>query len=456
MIIETEKNHYILKAKKCFYFLHPKLYSQIRNDKQENGYYQKKLKMLQDNKHFDSNKFELEGMFSKEGLIRAISNTYCIDFEVTERCNLNCYYCAYGKFYNNIDKRNDQDININRAIAFFDYIVKYINSPQSTLVNNPIHIGYYGGEPLLNFKAVKELTEYAKGTELKNDNFFKFFMTTNGVLLNKYMDYLVENDFMLTISLDGNREHNSFRTFHNEKESFDIVFRNIKKLMSHYPEYFKSRVLFNGVLHGKNNIEDVTKFFRKEFSIMPRLSIVSETGFNNDYMNIYDSEFNKRDTQVPIEGKCYQVLKNYGNIIKENYYELFFNPDYNTFLPTGTCYPFSRRCYMTANGKILPCEKVGHEYVFGKVDENGVHLDLEEVAKRLNLNFTNVKNQCNECINAFNCTECMFCMPFKDNLYTCDKVNSDQIDITDFGKAIERIENDEKFLNYITQEYGEL
>ena len=47
-------------------------------------------------------------------------------------------------------------------------------------------------------------------------------MTTNGILLNKHMDFLKEKDIRLSISLDGGKVNNSYRITKTKKNSFDI------------------------------------------------------------------------------------------------------------------------------------------------------------------------------------------------------------------------------------------
>jgi uncharacterized protein len=72
-------------------------------------------------------------------------------------------------------------------------------------------IGFYGGEPLLNFETIKRIVSYAK--ELYQNWSLTFTMTTNATLLDQQMiDYIIEKDFLIYVSLDGPREnHDSKR-----------------------------------------------------------------------------------------------------------------------------------------------------------------------------------------------------------------------------------------------------
>ena len=38
-----------------------------------------------------------------------LANTPQITFEITERCNLSCVYCGYGKLYSNKDNRTSEN-----------------------------------------------------------------------------------------------------------------------------------------------------------------------------------------------------------------------------------------------------------------------------------------------------------------------------------------------------------
>ena len=53
-----------------------------------------------------------------ENIKEYLANTPQITFEITERCNLSCVYCGYGKFYSDKDARYDRMLDTQNAIAF--------------------------------------------------------------------------------------------------------------------------------------------------------------------------------------------------------------------------------------------------------------------------------------------------------------------------------------------------
>ena len=67
------------------------------------------------------------------------------------------------------------------------------------------------------------------------------------------------------------------------------------------------------------------------------------------------------------------------------------------------------------NGKLLPCERIGHQFALGHVDDHGVHLNFEEIAKRYNGYYQRVSKQCRACHNKHACTQCVFNLEGIDN-----------------------------------------
>jgi len=49
----------------------------------------------------------------------------------------------------------------------------------------PIYLGFYGGEPLLEFEKMKIIIDYAENCNLKY-NYLRYSMTTNGTIIDRY------------------------------------------------------------------------------------------------------------------------------------------------------------------------------------------------------------------------------------------------------------------------------
>lgn len=243
------------------------LVSQNKNDKLE--YYKRKYEFLRENGFFENidNEQIIGGRLKESDIEYELSNLRAIVFEITERCNLQCKYCFYGDSYNTHDSRVNLDLNILDARAIVDYLIPKWLSKLNTNPEKEIFIGFFGGEPLLNFSFIETFVLYINQVSKNTGLTFRFNMTTNGVLLNKYIDFISNNNFALTISLDGEAFANSYRLFPNGKESFDLVYNNIHLVKQKYPDFFERNVLFNAVLHDRNDYISTQQFAWREFNL---------------------------------------------------------------------------------------------------------------------------------------------------------------------------------------------
>jgi uncharacterized protein len=104
--------------------------------------------------------------------------------------------------------------------------------------NRNVYIGFYGGEPLLNMPFIKKVVDYVNHLECPHRS-FTFSMTTNAIFLDRYMDYLVEHDFNLLISLDGNERNTSYRVNKSNQPVFNQICKNVDLLQEKYPGYIE-------------------------------------------------------------------------------------------------------------------------------------------------------------------------------------------------------------------------
>jgi len=270
-------------------------------------------------------------------------------------------------------------------------------------------------------------------------------MTTNAVLIDKYLDFLVKNDFFLTISLDGNRENHSYRLYKDGRSSFDKVFANVKMIQERYPVFFEKNISFNSVLHNRSSVEEVHDFIYGEFGKVPEIHALNDSGVKEncrkDFERMYRpytvatslndlSLMGKRFTSDPKVFSLGQFLLWYGNNQFFDYESLLYAKYSVPINKTGTCFPFSRKMFITVNNKILVCERINQKYVLGKIDEKGVHLNLKEIVEKYNCFYQKMEKQCENCYMVNGCHQCIFqldnldenpiCQGFRDEYKICE------------------------------------
>jgi uncharacterized protein len=356
---------------------------------------------------------------------RSLANTPQITFEITDRCNLACVYCGYGKLYSNHDKRENKVLEVEKGKRLLDYLTELWNSPLSRSTNNNIYLSFYGGEPLLNFPFIEEIVSFVKNKSSKQRR-FTFTMTTNGLLLDKYSDFLVSNDFSILVSLDGDEFANSYRINKSGKSSYKQLVENINRLKTKYPDYFAKRVNFNAVLHNRNSIKDIHDFFKKNYAKIPSIGQLNDLGirdeikneflemFQNSLESLMKSEnYSELETEMFLSSPTYHsatvYLMQYSEFKFENYNELIYGkPDQKKTIPTGTCLPFSKKIFITVNGKIFPCERIGNQFSLGFIDNENVNINYEEIADMYNRYFSRIDKLCAKCYNSKSCVQCIY------------------------------------------------
>jgi len=112
---------------------------------------------------------------------------------VTLRCDHRCLYCQ-SNAQGLSRKLYDMDTSVARAV-----VDRIFESP-----NKNINIEFQGGEPLVNFKTVKFIIEYAKSKNKEKDKKLEFLLVSNfSFMTREKLDFLIENKVSFCSSLDG-------------------------------------------------------------------------------------------------------------------------------------------------------------------------------------------------------------------------------------------------------------
>lgn len=161
--------------------------------------------------------------------------TVCL--HVAHHCNLNCEYC-----YADTGSFGGTRRLMSRQIMMQAVDLTFARSGNHKKVN----VGFFGGEPLINFKLIRECVEYAKGKANELNKQVTFSMASNAVLLTpNIMDFLARENFSLLFSLDGPQHvHDRMRKTRNGRKTHALVLRNIKRFAKIYPGEFTVRGTF--------------------------------------------------------------------------------------------------------------------------------------------------------------------------------------------------------------------
>ena len=417
--------------------IHPEFEKVYQKNSNVDLYYLKKYDYLKEHGFFSNHVPDNFGILDEKMVENSIVQTRQIVFETTDSCNLNCTYCALGDLYRGYDLREKKNINESSAIKLLKYIVdlKYKNK------NNKLTIGFYGGEPLINIQFIKKIVEITKQMKFETGINFDYAMTSNGTLIHKCFRFLVENNFKLLISLDGNEENHSYRFFKkNRKNSFQKVTENLDMIQRKYPEYFSSQVNFNAVLHNRNSVKEIYEFIYYRYKKIPRIAELNLRDIKQENKEILKSIFNnRRKSEVEFqkeeselfnlthnESFAYRELTDFLKHFSVNYYVSNLNSlfqDSEKYLPTCTCIPFSLRIFLTNNNKLLPCEKINYNNSFGRISEN-VEIDISDVTRQYNFYFDHIKKFCENCYVYRFCSVCIFHLSYIDKIdsqeFVCD------------------------------------
>ena len=142
---------------------------------------------------------------------------------IAHDCNLACQYCfaEEGEYHG---RRALMSYEVGKKAL--DFLVANSGSRRN------LEVDFFGGEPLMNWKVVKELVAYGRELEKQYDKHFRFTLTTNGVLLNEEVQEFVNREMdNVVLSLDGRKEVNDrMRPFRNGKGSYDLIVPKFQKL----------------------------------------------------------------------------------------------------------------------------------------------------------------------------------------------------------------------------------
>lgn len=347
--------------------------------------------------------------------------------QVTQQCNLRCSYCAYsGAYHNRV--HNSARMSFETAKKAIDF---YITRARES---NRLHLGFYGGEPLLEFNLVKKCVEYIRhNVEGKK---LTFGITTNATLLtDEKIHYLHDNNFYLTISIDGSKEeHDACRVFPDGSGSFDIVIRNLKRVKELYPEYARN-IIISTVVSPKYELNHVLEYFDSD-DVLSDTNIImtpvadaglkKKVGYKESYYQVRRYEYLKLLLYMigKIDKKYIsRMVANSQRMIERNYRSL----QQHTLLQErmhhgGPCIPSAKKILVTTDEKIFPCEKVAENTSCTQIGTLDEGFDLKNMERLLNIGCL-TSEECKNCWALSHCSICAAQLEYREGQQTFQKAD---------------------------------
>ncbi len=197
--------------------------------------------------------------------------------ETTQQCNFRCRYCpnTLETVYRHHTGRQMSLEVAEASIDFYKemYLKFYRRLPddKKALLLEHFHpsVGFYGGEPSLNWQLVEQATDYFMNLDWDKDGIprDKLQTSVNTNLYNltdEMMSYIKRYRPLLFVSLDGPREeHDRNRVTADGKGTFDRVYANLMRLKEADAEFFVNKVLILCVEADGNDINAVHEWLDK-------------------------------------------------------------------------------------------------------------------------------------------------------------------------------------------------
>ena len=149
--------------------------------------------------------------------------------KITDTCNFNCKFCYYAQ------KQSNQDMSKKiMPLELTKKIIKETCEYNLKNGNNQIHLIFHGGEPMLaGIDYFNEIIEFENQFKKKYPEIiFNNSIQTNGYCItDRWVKFYKDNDFGVSVSIDGENDLNFHQLKGTNKNSNEIVLNNLKKLI---------------------------------------------------------------------------------------------------------------------------------------------------------------------------------------------------------------------------------
>ena len=375
---------------------------------------------------------------------------------VTESCNLRCTYCTYSGTYQHNRVHSNKMMSEETALRGVDFLMAH-SGYLLDHTEDPLYLGFYGGEPLLNHALIASCIRHLDTTYPARRARVLLSMTSNLTCATPaVLRFLADNEIELTVSLDGpDAIHNRYRKTHSGGGSVSQVRHNLEWLRDNAPEYYSAHVAFNAVLTPPFDLPHVVEFFETDELVRGhRVALALVNTYDTMFLEsvgLSDWDWKTYEAQMAelrrrfIAGICSRAHIPNGpleslfggqlaTIVDRDVYPLT-----DTIYPGGTCLPGCQRTFVSTDGRFYTCEKVNEHLLIGDLSADYSYIPIGElIAKFEELG----KDLCT------NCWACRLC----GNCFATVLNGND----LDRDRMIQSCSSKKKAINQALEDYAEI
>ena len=334
---------------------------------------------------FSEDDYEKYAKYSVASPVKAM----CLN--IAHDCQLRCKYCfaSTGDF-----GQGRKLMTLETGKNAIDFLLENSGDRKN------LELDFFGGEPLMNFKVVKQIVEYARSREAEFNKKFRFTITTNGLLLDdEKIEFINKEMSNVVLSIDGRKEINDyFRVLPNGQGCYDMILPKYQKLVAGRgdKEYYVRGTFTNKNLDFSNDVFALYEAGFDQISIEPVVGEGDEYALTEKELTAVFKEY---------ENLANRILENEKKGGKFNFFHFMIDLDQGpcAIKRLRGCGCGNDYVAITPDGDIYPCHQfVGmEEYKMGNIDEGTFNQEMKS-------DFANChvysKPECRKCWAKFYCS----------------------------------------------------
>lgn len=330
-------------------------------------------------------KEEVKTYPAKSNEVKALCIHICHD------CNLSCRYCFADEGAYHQEREIMSEETAKKAI---DFLIE--NSGKRKI----LEADFFGGEPLMCLKTIKNVVAYAREREKQTGKKFLFTTTTNALLLDDdAIDFFNREMENVVLSLDGRREvHDAIRKTKNGKGSFDLVIDNIKKFVRSRGDksYYVRGTFTSKNLDFSNDVIFLAESGFDSISMEPVVTPIEDLAIKKEHLPAICAEY---------ETLCDKYLEKYEKGEGFNFFHFNIDLEGGVCLQKriSACGAGNEYFSVTPNGDIYPCHQFAGDkkFLMGNVYEGKIDPAIRKTFAE-NCLFT--RKGCESCFAKFICS----------------------------------------------------